>query len=1034
MKKGIYQTLITRALSDELHKLEQNLILRKKDVDSEEVADRISLHLSKVIKSAINSIDKENSIDKNNRVTQSGEISKKIIEFITKEVEKNSIEEEIPILPLKLLDSIVGQKPDGSAETIPQPQTNLLDTTLLTNARQEPRIGRQIASEIPSSDSIDIIMAFIRKSGISPLIEDLKKHCESGRSLRILTTIYTGSTETEALDILLKIGAKIKVSYDVSGIRLHAKAWLFKRNSNFSTAYIGSSNLTYSAQVEGLEWNVRFSGVRNPDVIEKVDAVFESYWNNGDFLDYDRDYFIKLKEEKSSHSFSSNYNYLSPLEIRLEPFQEKLLEDIEVSRLQGYHKNLLVSATGTGKTVMAAIDYVRLKDKLKRSRLLFVAHRIEILEQSLKTFRQALKDHTFGEIWGGNKRPEIFKNIFASVQSLNANGIEKFDKDDFDIIIIDEFHHACANSYQKVLEYFKPIEFLGLTATPERSDGLSILEYFDGRIAAELRIWDAIDRSRLVPFIYYGIYDGQDLSKIPFSRGKGYEIQALSNVYSGNDLWIGAVIKQIKEKIGDIRNIRALGFCVSIDHAKYMAKIFNEQGLSSLAVWSGTNPTDREQALQSLKKKEINFLFSVDLFNEGVDIPEIDSLLMLRPTQSATLFLQQLGRGLRKIEGKKNCTVLDFVSKQHKDFRFDLKFRALLPGTKKDFEDSIKNKFPYLPAGCHMELDRIASEIILENIKTSLPNQWKEKILELKNIISSGHEINIINFLKFTDLEIEDIYSGGHSWTELCRSAGLAIDKNNSHEDSLLRAVSRLLHIDDFERINTYQKLLQSEEMPIAKNLTKIELNYLRMLIFSLVSKILDDKNADDRLKKGVEIVWSNSSVKSELILLLEYLKSKISHITKPFNIQNDIPLKIHARYSRIEIFAAYNKTFSWREGVLWITEYQTDLLLFTLNKTKNFSPTTRYKDYAVNKNLIHWQSQSTTKSSSPAGLRYQNHIKSGSDILLFCRTSNDDRSFYFLGPADYVSHESDMPMSIIWKLHHSLSGDLYTDFAAAVA
>ncbi len=352
-------------------------------------------------------------------------------------------------------------------------------------------------------------MAFIRRSGIAPLLDTLRGHCQSGRELRVLTTTYTGSTEGRALDALRDLGADIRVSYDMSTTRLHAKAWLFHRRSGFSTAYIGSSNLTYSAQISGLEWNVRVSGARNPDVIDKVAAVFESYWNSGDFVPYDAATFAA----ETARSTSGPVVMFSPIELRPEPFQERLLEQIALAREQGHHRNLLVSATGTGKTVMAALDYARLREALQRSRLLFVAHREEILEQSLATFRHCLRDHAFGELWVGGQRPRQFDHVFASIQSLNAAGFGSLEPGHFDVVIVDEFHHAAAPSYRALLEHVKPTELLGLTATPERSDGLPLLNWFDNRIAAELRLWDAIDQQRLSPFVYYGIHDGLDLRR-----------------------------------------------------------------------------------------------------------------------------------------------------------------------------------------------------------------------------------------------------------------------------------------------------------------------------------------------------------------------------------------------------------------------------------------------------------------------------------------------------------------------------------------
>ncbi len=1026
-EKGLYQSFLTRALEKRLQSLDSGLSAKKSDLHKAEAADRIALHMAKAIQRAISSIDDEI------RVREGGQLTQKLIQVLVDSTLKQELLTEQLDLPPRLLRAIEGKKPDGSDDEIVSPITDLLDTTLLTNAPGEPRIGNQIITEIPSADQIDLVMAFIRKSGIAPMLDALRRHCEAGKSLRILTTTYTGSTEALALDLLVKIGAEVKVSYDVSTTRLHAKAWLFNRKSGFSTAYVGSSNLTHSAQVNGLEWNARFSGSRNPDVLAKVEAVFESYWNSGDFVPYDRAQFDELNQSVAS----GPKIYLSPIEIRPEPFQERLLEQLDLSRQQGHHRNLLVSATGTGKTVMAAIDFGRLMEKLPRSRLLFIAHRKEILEQSLATFRHALRDHQFGEIWVDGKRPQAFENVFASVQSINATGLANIERDHFDVVIVDEFHHAAAATYKKILDHLLPVELLGLTATPERTDELSVLDYFGGRIAAELRLWDAIERSRLVPFAYYGIHDGQDLSQIPFKRGTGYDTMALTNVLTGNDAWARLVIQEVTRKIAEPGQMRALGFCVSILHARFMAKQFNAAGIKSLAIWSDTDAKDRREALQLLAEKKINVLFSVDLFNEGVDVPSVDTLLMLRPTESPTLFLQQLGRGLRRHRDKSICTVLDFVGRQHQDFRFDLKFRSLLGGTRTRLTEQVVNNFPYLPAGCHMELDRVASAIILESIKQSVPDKWTAKVRELKSLLGKGQPVSLADYLKETGLDLEDIYAGGRCWSELCRAAGVETFAEGPNENSLSRAVGRLLHVDDTERLSTYKRLVGSSRPPDVDGLPTRDLRYLRMLTATLVDQLVD-KNCG--MRDCLAIVWAHPQVRAELVEVFDLLQSRVTHLVKPVENLHSVPLAVHARYSRIEILAAFGigksiTTPPWQSGVYWSEEAQCDLMAFTLDKsTGHFSPTTRYQDYAISRDLIHWESQSTTRADSKTGQRYQNHRKEGSKIMLFSRTSVDERSFYFLGGANYVSHQSEMPMAIKWKLDHSLPGDLYTTFAAAVA
>ncbi len=1028
IERGLYEVLITEALEVRLRDIRDRLSVRRDKLRSAEAADRIALHIGRLVQRAIQGISDDE------RVAVGIALARKLLVEIDAVVTGAGMSPDAPVEPGSVLRALLALLPDGTPETIAEPLIPLLDTALLTNAPGEPRVGSQILTEIHSADRIDIVMAFIRRSGIAPLIDALRLHCTSVRPLRVLTTIYTETTEARALDELQRAGAEIRVSYDLSTTRLHAKAWLFHRASSFSTAYIGSSNLTHSAQVSGLEWNVRVSGARNPDVIGKVSAVFESYWNSGDFVPYDSAEFAAHMKQTPD---AGPQIILSPVELRPEPFQERLLEQIALSRERGHHRNLLVSATGTGKTVMAAVDYSRLQATLPRARLLFVAHREEILDQSLGTFRYALRDGAFGELWVGGQRPRRFEHVFASIQSLNATGYGNIDPTHFDIVIVDEFHHAAATSYRMLLEHVRPIELLGLTATPERSDGLPLLDWFDGRIAAELRLWDAIDQQRLSPFVYYGISDGLDLRQVPWRRGHGYDVTELSNLLTADDAWARLVIKQLVEHVDDPRRMRALGFCVSVSHARFMARVFREAGLAATAVWADSPEEERRGALTDLAEGRVNVVFSVDLFNEGIDVPVVDTVLFLRPTDSPTLFLQQLGRGLRLSRGKTVCTVLDFVGQHRKEFRFDLRFRALLGGSRKDLINQIESGFPFLPAGCQLELDAVAKERVLTNIREAIPSQWTAKVSELRRLASSNAHITLAIFLDEMGFEPDDVYSGGGSWSDLRGDAGLPVLALGPHEESLRRACGRLLHVDDLERIQVWREWLRESSSGLPRNFSPRRLRLLRMLAASVAEQAI---NKETTLEDALEILRQHPQVRAELLELLDVLAERINHVHPPWVGHAEVPLQVHARYTRIEILAALGvgdgvKVAPWQSGVYWAREARMDLLAFTLDKTSGqFSPTTSYKDRAISRELIHWESQSTTRADGETGLRYRHHVEQGTSILLFARLRADDRAFWFLGPATYVSHESELPMAVTWRLKYSLPGDLYASFAAAVA
>jgi superfamily II DNA or RNA helicase len=1020
IESGIYQELLTRRLLNDLiasGRFDDADITELRVADA---ADRLSLHAAQVLARVLDALPDDE------RVAQGAALLSSVLRLVDTERPEAGVALDDLEAPPRLLDGVRRRQPDGSLAPLPLPLTPVADTTVLTNARGEPRVQHELLAEIPSADRVDVIMAFIRWSGVRPFLDTLRRHLEDGGTLRVLTTTYTNSTESRALDALTDIGANVRVSYDLSTTRLHAKAWIFHRSRSATTAYIGSSNLTHSAMVTGLEWNVRLSARRNPDAIAKMAALFETYWESRDFVPYDRGQFQARTTTESGPGF-----VLPPTDIVLRPFQERLLEQIEVARAHGHHRNLLVAATGTGKTVMAAVDYVRLRQKLPRARLLFVAHRREILEQSRATFRHALRDASFGELWVGGSRPERFDAVFASIQGLSAAGLRSLDPTHFDVVVVDEFHHATAPTYEALLEHVRPVELLGLTATPERSDGLDVLRYFDGRIAAELRVWDAIDQQYLVPFTYYGISDGMDLSEVPWRRGRGYDTTALTNVYTADDLWAGRVLGQLRDKVGDPRSIRAIGFCVSIAHAQFMADFFRRKGVEARAVWGDSPADERRQALRDLAEGNVAVLFTVDLFNEGIDVPTVDTLLLLRPTESATLFLQQLGRGLRRSPGKSECTVLDFVGHHRREFRFDLKYRALLGGTRRELEQQIEHGVPFLPAGCHFDLDPVARSEVLRSIRNAIPTRWPERVAELR----AAGNVGLATFLAATGLDLDDLYANNRSWSELRRAADLPTAPPGPDEPTLLRAVGRLLHVDDDERIEHYRAFASATAPLTPAAMNERERRLLRMFLASMLPS-----TRETSLEAAHAQLLAHPQVCAEIAELMSVLSERVEHLQPPLATNPDAPLHLHARYTRIEIQAALNDGSAvrpprWDSGVKWLPGERADVFAFTLDKTSGaFSPTTRYRDYAISPELIHWETQSVTSVASPTGQRYLNHVTEGTTILLFARLRADERAFWFLGPATYVRHEGDRPIAITWRLHERLPADLFSAFAAAIA
>ncbi|MFD9978331.1 DUF3427 domain-containing protein [Streptomyces sp. NPDC059017] len=922
-----------------------------------------------------------------------------------------------------------------------RPATPLSDTALITNSPEDPSLGFELRAELATADGVDLLCAFVKWHGLRVIERSLEAAHARGVPIRVLTTTYIGATERRALDRLVqKFNAQIKVNYELRSTRLHAKAWLFRRNSGYDTAYVGSSNLSKAALLDGLEWNVRLSSVATPDVLRKFEATFDSYWSDSAFEPYDpvRDATrlddALLQAGRGTRSPEGRHVTLSGLEVRPYPHQRDMLERLEAEReLHGRDRNLLVAATGTGKTVMAALDFKHLREKYGPDlRLLFVAHRQEILRQSLRTYQDVLVDANFGEELHGNLVPGEWNHVFASVQSLSTRRLERFPPDHFDVIVIDEFHHGVSPTYRKIIDYFTPRQLLGLTATPERMDGRNVQdEFFNGRIAAEMRLWEALENELLSPFHYFGVTDGTDLSAVAWKRGS-YDLSELSNLFTGNDARARLVVRAVMDKVSDPASMRALGFCVSVSHARFMADFFSRAGLRAVAL-SGESPrSDRKAALDALKSGELQVIFSVDLFNEGLDIPDVDTLLLLRPTSSATVFLQQLGRGLRRTESKAVLTVLDFIGQHRKEFRFERQFQALTNLTRNRLLAGIERDFPTLPSGCQIILEPKAKDTVISNIRS----QIGVNVTQLAREVGQYAEPRLSGYLKQSGRDIKELYRGnGNSWTGLLRRADLLSTTATEGEDALLRRVPAFLHVDDPHRVAAYTSLLEDDAPPYDE-LDDLGQAYARMFFFSLwpLGGFRTYQEAFDSLRPRHDF-------RSELRQVLAYDLDQADHVPTPLlGDLGGLPLTVHASYSREEILPALDQSHiggsmpgHFREGVKWCESIRTDALLITLEKDeKDFSPQTRYRDYALNESLFHWESQNQTSDTSPTGIRYRRHEELGSHVLLFVRRYKKTdiggpQPWLLLGPADYVTHKGSKPMGITWRLRHQMPADVWT-------
>ena len=948
-------------------------------------------------------------------------------------------------LPARVLYGIRSRSSLGlPVDLPPRPAIPFSQSDLLVNAEGQPNIGSELRAELRTADSVDLICAFVIASGVRHLRDALGSVVERGGRVRVITTTYMGATEKVAVDLLFDLGAEIRIALDARTTKLHAKAWLLERGSGLSTAYIGSSNLSHTALFDGLEWNVRLSSVDAAHVIDRVRMTFESHWASEHFEHYDpglngQALARALKEHDRRSLGESSTISFAGLDVRPYPHQERMLETLMVERdRHDRHRNLVVAATGTGKTVVAALDYRQLCEAAGRElSLLFVAHRDRILEQSRDTYRAVLRSGSFGEIHGGG-RVAVGQHVFAMVQSLRDPSVTDIPADAFDVVVVDEFHHAAADTYDRLLKRLRPKELLGLTATPERLDGQDVTGWFDHRIAVELRLWEAIDQGFLVPFQYFGVADGTDLRDLAWRRG-GYATEALSNLFTNNDARVGRLLSAIQRIVLDPGSMKALGFCVSKEHARYMAAKFTAAGLESVVLTGDDAREVRDKALRDLSAGRLRCVFSVEVLGEGVDVPDVNTILLLRPTQSATVFSQQLGRGLRRARHKSHLTVIDLIGQHRREYRFEDRLGAILDRRRGPLIDQVEADFPFLPAGCTLDLDRQSRELVLDNLKAAVRrSRWTTLIEDLR---STPVDLRLVEYLDRFDHRVEDIYHTGRSWTELRRSAGrsTAIPSDPALEARTLKAAGRLTHVDDPERIAEYTSMLASPAPPSLADLDERRRRLVTMLAWGLQS----DKGGHLDLDSFLAAIWREQAVREELCEMLAAADQRSATRARPSVLPPEIPLTLHARYSRNELVAALGHKLgvappTTREGILWVEGCKSDVFFVDLHKAeRDYSPTTMYRDYAISRDLFHWESQSRQHEGQPTVQRYIEHEARGSRILLFVRERKRNElgtaPFTFLGPATYLEHKGDRPVAFTWRLPEPMPESLF-EIARTVA
>ncbi|WP_316846508.1 DUF3427 domain-containing protein [Pedobacter psychrodurus] len=1040
---GLYEQLITKIIASKLDQMdEEKFFIQKAVLDKSEAARYLSAYLSETIQFALQQIKE----GEHGGIQKKIELSNQIIQVLISALPDLTLTNNLIVSEGQLLEAVLSIEdspfPDLK-ERVKQimPYTRLSQSELFTGSNAGISLESEIKKEILSADEICWLVSFIKFSGIRIFKDELQTFTNSGRKLKIITTTYMGATDVKAIEFLSGLkNTEIKVSYNTEHERLHAKAYLFLRKSGFDTGYIGSSNLSRSALTNGLEWNLKVTQKEIGHIIDKFKKTFNTYWADKEFESYtigtDK---AKLGNALKQQSTRNDRGILSFFDITPKHFQQEILEQLESERINHHrYRNLIVAATGTGKTVISAFDYKRFKDHNQQARLLFIAHRKELLEQAQDMFRHVLRDANFGDLWVDGIEPIQYEHVFASVQTLNNRLPSlKLSANFYDFIIIDEVHHIAANTYRPILDRFNPQILLGLTATPERMDGVDILKDFDHTIAAEIRLPEALNSKLLTPFQYFGISDSVDLSQVQWKNGR-YESKELTKIYTSDDRRVQEILNNCEQYLTDVHQVRALGFCVNTEHARYMAEKFVFYGWKADYLTSENASAKRDGIRKRLYNKEINFLFVVDMFNEGIDIPEVDTVLFLRPTESLTVFLQQLGRGLRLAPNKDFLTVLDFVGQARVEYDFEHKFRALVGKTNTPILKEVEGNFPHLPLGCSIVLEKKAKSVILANIKAATGLNRRQLIVKLQNFKhQSTLGLSLQNFLNFTGLELANIYKKG-SWKRLCADAGLIENFQEPLEIQITKGIKKLMQSNSISYFKFLLNVIEND-FSISAHVTEEERLMSLMFYYDFFQS--DNKPDYKTLSDSYQALRSNPVMLGELKEVIHYLIHQVKFVEKPISLPFAFPLRLHSRYNRDQILVAlqlhqFEKASSNREGVALNSKLNTEALFVTLKKSeKEYSPTTLYEDYAINETLFHWQSQNATSSTSPKGRSYIEQKKLNKHILIFVREQNDDEfgntmGYVFLGKAGFLESDGDKPMNILWVLDEPMPAYIWKDTA----
>lgn len=946
-----------------------------------------------------------------------------------------------------------------------------------------------LKQELLNCKKFYFIVSFIRYSGIQLLISTLDELEKQGIQGEIITSVYLNITDSKALQKLLSYkNIKVKI-YNNSSESFHTKAYLFEKEK-YHSVIIGSSNISQSALYSAEEWNVKLTDSSFFNIYGKSLNQFEKLWHSNEAIELTQDFIYEYEKYKKSVNVQNTFDYRKTKieqenEFVPNSMQKRVLQKLKETRINGNKKGLVISATGTGKTYLAAMDIKQFfeinsntenklfkitdkKSKTSNIKFLFIAHREELLENAINVFSKVLKidKNEFGRIYGGLK--EIDKSIiFASIQSLR-NCYNEFKPSFFDYVIVDEFHHSMSDSYLKTLSYFNPKFLLGLTATPKRMDGKDILSLCDYNIVDEIGIKEALEEDLIVPFHYFGVNDYTiNYDNIPYKNGKYNEKILLENLLLNTRT--DYIVKKINKFGFDGDELSAVAFCQNIEHAFFMKEEFSKKGYKSAVITANTSSNERSEILEKFKNKKIEILCVVDILNEGIDIPTINLLLFLRPTMSSTIFIQQIGRGLRKAKNKDFVTIIDFIGNHKKDyllinyFSSEVDNKDTLFTKKEKIINEIKNQFSNIPKSCYVELDRICQNRIIEKIEKinfSSKNILKEMYLDYKTEIGKSED-------EF--LQVRDFDTNIELFQELCLkmhsfyNAQLQFENSKIFENENEKNPLNTTEIEFLEYLEKKITLVEpftfliidylatgkeyinnSDLLNKYKGFFDIKRNFKKhYLLNRIFEELIEDEILEKNLygykfSKKYKNLFSNKKLNEKNNMKSQQKENKLNFINRLKQLihlglnefkRNDLDefneniLISYKEYKRVELQILLDSKVpkgSWRAGY---ANTEKDICLFaTIDKTHIFQENLKYDNSLFADDIIQWISQPKTSHNSSVGQMFIHHKEKGFKVHIFIRkyafmNGNKTNPFIYLGNAQYYSSQGDKPMKILWKL-----------------